>query len=175
MPYITLIRDRGEEVFLPKSVYEDRKEQYIKRIEAITAYAGSDEVCRSQQLLRYFGEEDVEECGHCDVCLAGKEKPMTLENPTVKKILALLSDKRPHPLREVASVDAPQGEISRAVRFLDGGGEDKAGGRQTFATIKAGAHRFAKIKGSLHSEHDITYYVLYKNIMNFLFSVDKIF
>ena len=118
MPYITLIRNREEEVFLPKSVYEDRKEQYIKRIEAMTAYAGSDEVCRSQQLLRYFGEEDVEECGHCDVCLAGKEKPMTLENPTVKMILALLSDKRPHPLPEVASIDAPQGEISRAVDFL---------------------------------------------------------
>lgn len=118
MPYITLIRDREEEVFLPKSVYEDRKEQYIKRIEAMTAYAGNDEVCRSQQLLRYFGEEDVEECGHCDVCLAGKEKPMTLENPTVKMILALLSDKRSHPLREVASIDAPQGEISRAVDFL---------------------------------------------------------
>lgn len=118
MPYITLIRDREEEVFLPKSVYEDRKEQYIKRIGAITAYAGSDEVCRSQQLLRYFGEEDVEECGHCDVCLAGKEKLMTLENPTVKMTLALLSDKRPHPLREVASIDAPQGEISRAVDFL---------------------------------------------------------
>lgn len=118
MPYITYIRDREEEIFLPKAVYEDRKEQYIKRIEAMTAYAGSDDVCRSQQLLRYFGEEDVEECGHCDVCLAGKERPMTYDNPTVKKILSLLSDKLPHPISEVASIDAPRGEISRAVDFL---------------------------------------------------------
>jgi ATP-dependent DNA helicase RecQ len=68
--------------------------------------------------LRYFGEENVEECGHCDVCLAGKEKPMNFENPTVKQILSLLSDKLPHRLREVASIDAPRGEIDRAVDFL---------------------------------------------------------
>ena len=47
--------------------------------------------------------------------LSGKGKA---DDPTVKMILALLSDKRSHPLREVASIDAPQGEISRAVDFL---------------------------------------------------------
>ncbi len=118
MPFVSYQRDREEEAFIPKSVYEERKEQFVKRIEAVMAYAGNDNVCRSQQLLRYFGEDDVEECGHCDVCLSDKHESMTFKNATVKLILALLSDKKPHSLDEVAALDAPSEDIDRTLRFL---------------------------------------------------------
>ena len=122
MPYVSYERDREEEVFIPKSIYEDRKEQFIKRIEAVMAYAGNDNVCRSQQLLRYFGDDDVEECGHCDVCIKGRHESMTFKNDTVKLILGLLSDKQQHSLDEVAALDAPSEEIDKALRFLVGEG-----------------------------------------------------
>lgn len=120
MPYVSYERDREEEVFIPKSIYEDRKEQFIKRIEAVMAYAGNDNVCRSQQLLRYFGDDDVEECGHCDVCIKGRHESMTFKNDTVKLILGLLSDKQQHSLDEVAALDAPSEDIDKALRFLVG-------------------------------------------------------
>ena len=122
MPYVSYERDREEEVFIPKSIYEDRKEQFIKRIEAVMAYAGNDNVCRSQQLLRYFGDDDVEECGHCDVCIKGRHESMTFKNDTVKLILGLLSDKQQHSLDEVAALDAPSEDIDKALRFLVGEG-----------------------------------------------------
>lgn len=118
MPYISYLRDREEEVFLPETVYENRKEQYTKRIEAIIAYAENDNICRSQQLLRYFGETDVAPCSHCDVCLSEKRRPVTMSDTTVKKILALLADKLPHELAEVTALDAPSEEIDSALRFL---------------------------------------------------------
>lgn len=118
MPYISYLRDREEEVFLPETVYENRKEQYTKRIEAIIAYAENDNICRSQQLLRYFGEIDVAPCSHCDVCLSEKRRPVTMSDTTVKKILALLADKLPHELVEVTALDAPSEEIDSALRFL---------------------------------------------------------
>ncbi len=118
MPFISYKRDREEMVFIPKSVYEDRKEQFVKRVDAIMAYAGNDDVCRSQQLLRYFGEDDVGECGHCDVCLKDRHKPVSFSDATVKLILALLSDKRQHALAEVSALHAPSADIDRAVRFL---------------------------------------------------------
>lgn len=118
MPVITYQRDREDEVFIPKQVYEDRKEQFIKRIEAVMTYAGNDDVCRSQQLLRYFGEDDVEQCGHCDVCLNDKHKSAGFKNATVQLILALLSDKKQHTLDEVAALDAPDEDIDKALRFL---------------------------------------------------------
>ena len=118
MPIITCQRDREDEVFIPKQVYEDRKEQFIKRIEAVMTYAGNDDVCRSQQLLRYFGEDDVEQCGHCDVCLNDKHKSAGFKNDTVQLILALLSDKEQHTLDEVAALDAPDEDVDKALRFL---------------------------------------------------------
>lgn len=120
MPIILYQRDREEEVFIPKAIYEDRKEQFVKRIEAVMAYAGNDNVCRSQQLLRYFGEDDVEECGHCDVCIKDRHESVTFNNATVKLILALLSDKKQHSLDEVAALDAPSEDIDKALRFLVG-------------------------------------------------------
>ncbi len=122
MPFVSYERDRETEVFIPKSIYEDRKEQFVKRIEAVMTYAGNDNVCRSQQLLRYFGEDDVEECGHCDVCIKGRHEPMTFKNTTVKLILALLSDKQQHSLDEVAALDASNEDIDKALRFLVGEG-----------------------------------------------------
>ena len=118
MPIVIYQRDREDEVFIPKQVYEDRKEQFIKRIEAVMTYAGNDDVCRSQQLLRYFGEDDVEQCGHCDVCLNDKHKSAGFKNDTVQLILALLSDKEQHTLDEVAALDAPDEDVDKALRFL---------------------------------------------------------
>ena len=118
MPIVIYQRDREDEVFIPKQVYEDRKEQFIKRIEAVMVYAGNDDVCRSQQLLRYFGEDDVEQCGHCDVCLNDKHKSAGFKNDTVQLILALLSDKEQHALDEVAALDAPDEDVDKALRFL---------------------------------------------------------
>ena len=58
-PYITYTQNRvdGFRVIIPTSVWEVRKEQFTKHIESILNYAKNDKVCRSRQLLLYFGEE----------------------------------------------------------------------------------------------------------------------
>ena len=32
------------------------------------SYLGNDSVCRNRQLVVYFGEDDREDCGRCDIC-----------------------------------------------------------------------------------------------------------
>lgn len=118
MPYISYTRDREDEAVIPQTVYEDRKEQFIKRIDAMIAYTTNDKVCRSQQLLRYFGEDSTHACGHCDVCIDSKRKSMTLDNPTAREILCLLGDKKAHRLTEILNVSASTEEVDRALRFL---------------------------------------------------------
>ena len=70
-PYIIYTRERQEtdRIYLSREVYEDRKESYTERIQAMIAYATAQENCRSRMLLRYFGEKNRHNCGHCDVCL----------------------------------------------------------------------------------------------------------
>lgn len=67
-------REEGRHLLISQEVYEVRRERLAERIEAIIAYAAASDTCRSQQLLRYFGEEESEPCGMCDVCLSHRNK-----------------------------------------------------------------------------------------------------
>ena len=71
-PFITYRQDRVDatDVVLPPNVYEDRKEDFTRRIMSMIDYATNGYVCRSRQLLRYFGETRSTECHVCDVCVS---------------------------------------------------------------------------------------------------------
>ena len=72
IPLITYRKDRidGEDLIIGPEVYEDRKADFEKRILAMIDYCENESECRSRQLLRYFGETESEDCGHCDICRA---------------------------------------------------------------------------------------------------------
>ena len=77
IPHITYTRARTEPSLLhiPPEVYEKRKQEYETRIKAILEYADNETICRSRLLLRYFGEKNEHDCGHCDTCLAMRHRP----------------------------------------------------------------------------------------------------
>ena len=55
--------------------YTGRKTHYVEKLKAMIEYADNQQFCRSQLLLSYFGENDSETCGTCDVCrLRAKEQ-----------------------------------------------------------------------------------------------------
>jgi ATP-dependent DNA helicase RecQ len=68
-PRITFLtpRMREEDVRIPREVYEGRKQGDEQRWHAMENYLRRD-MCRSVQLLRYFGDEFPKSCGRCDVC-----------------------------------------------------------------------------------------------------------
>ena len=53
---------------LSDSDYQQQKQWAIQRMEAMRSLVLNDKECRSVQIGRYFGEQGVEECRHCDVC-----------------------------------------------------------------------------------------------------------
>ena len=55
-------------VDLQKEKYNFLYENARARSEAMVEYASGTEECRSRWLLRYFGQEETEDCGSCDVC-----------------------------------------------------------------------------------------------------------
>lgn len=121
-PFITYTRDRvdGENLIITSDVYEDRKEQFAKRINTVIGYATNDNVCRSRQLLRYFDEPRSTDCGQCDVCLAHKRMPDTerLLRDARNMITALLDDRKRHHLTELLSLRLPSDALDTALEQL---------------------------------------------------------
>ena len=112
-PFITFVQDRAELINLPANIYDDRKTEFIKRIESVIAYASDDYICRSRQLLRYFGENIQSDCNQCDVCSKSKHDD-TVED----KIIQLLDDYEWHQLTDIMKINASSPDLDRAIKYL---------------------------------------------------------
>lgn len=130
-PLISYVQGRvkREEVILPPEVYDNRKLQYANRIQAMIEYAGSDSVCRSRQLLRYFGETDTEDCGSCDVCIGNRKRVKEEEDDVerrrkvpveevIQSVVSVLCDGKSHGISEVTSLKYPTNLIREALEYL---------------------------------------------------------
>ena len=123
-PYIRYAqrREDSENLMFPPSVYADLKERYTRRIECMLDYATNDAVCRSRQLLAYFGETDSHDCGHCDVCLANNNHGLgggsSKEEDAKRQILDMLSDGKPHPVTDLHALPLPYEPIEAALTML---------------------------------------------------------
>ncbi len=118
-PLITYLTDRveGKQVALPANVYEVRKEQFCKRLSAMMAYATTEGICRSRQLLRYFGEKRLEDCGICDVCQSMHHSSKSQEEAR-RLVMELLADGQRHHVSELNNLPCPTDRLDEAVRYL---------------------------------------------------------
>ena len=80
-------------LYLTESNYNQLKQHATERIEAIRHYVLSDQACRSQMLLDYFGETGSLPCGHCDYCLQHKKTESDHIKSLRDRLLLLLKEK----------------------------------------------------------------------------------
>ena len=122
-PYIRYTQRREDKEFLQfrPEIYEERLSQYRQRIAAVIQYATDDRICRSRQLLSYFGETESKDCGMCDVCLSHRHEGMVSEprlNTAMENILLLLDDGQPHPITDLRDLQLPVDELDAALEYL---------------------------------------------------------
>ena len=121
-PYVCYLqrREDPEHIQIQPSVYEERKEQFRQRIHAMIDYATNDAVCRSRQLLRYFGEEDSHDCRQCDVCLSQTHRKASESDQSAeaRAIVNLLSDGKPHHITELRGIQLPTDSLNAALEYL---------------------------------------------------------
>ena len=121
IPLISYKRDRvdGSDVILDKSVYEERKEQFQKSINSVINYAQNDRVCRSRQLLYYFGEKKSVDCEQCDVCLSHSHHDDHNQQEEIKeKLLAMVADGERHHVTEVRLLDEDWDMVTKVMKEL---------------------------------------------------------
>lgn len=121
-PYIIYTRERQEteRIYLSKEVYEDRKESYVQRINAMIEYAESENRCRSRMLLRYFGEKNEHNCGQCDVCLQQHQSGLKSgEFEAISQQLQALLKENPLSLQEIKDkMQVPENHLMKVVYYL---------------------------------------------------------
>lgn len=121
-PYIIYTRERQEteRIYLSKEVYEDRKESYVQRINAMIEYAESENRCRSRMLLRYFGEKNEHNCGQCDICLQQHQSGLKSgEFESISQQLQALLKENPLSLQEIKDkMQVPENHLIKVVSYL---------------------------------------------------------
>ena len=126
-PQIYFQVERLENANLTFSVnsYQERKTRYRQRLDAVLHYAQSEDICRSRQLLAYFGEEQLQDCGQCDVCLRknAKNSPSVLDafrgeilsrleqGPLPVQALIPLFDRDPEQIKDLLRWMVEEGDI----------------------------------------------------------------
>jgi ATP-dependent DNA helicase RecQ len=102
--------------------YHERKRFAMIRMEAMMEYATSDEHCRSQMLLRYFGETGAARCGKCDICLERNKMNLNeIEFNQIRLKVKELLGQKPMTLPELVFEASAYGETHTllVIRWLE--------------------------------------------------------
>lgn len=119
-PYIiyTTSREEPQHVLIPRAVYEVLRERMEQRIEAVITYCYSDELCRENYLIEYFGESPTKPCGHCDTCIE-KRKRVGHTVRDVQQGVLYMTHVKPRKLKElVNTLSFPKNEVIDTVSTL---------------------------------------------------------
>jgi ATP-dependent DNA helicase RecQ len=73
---ITFLKPREDDITINPIAKTIQQQHTLKheQIESVLHYIKNDSICRSQQLLSYFGEKTKANCGKCSVCMAKASK-----------------------------------------------------------------------------------------------------
>ncbi|WP_179019088.1 RecQ family ATP-dependent DNA helicase [Winogradskyella forsetii] len=82
---ITFLKPREDDLTINPIAKTIEQQHTLKhqQIESVLHYIQNDSVCKSQQLLRYFGEKTNKTCGKCSVCLAKASKTDKASTKTI--------------------------------------------------------------------------------------------
>ena len=118
---ITFIEPREDDKTINRiaNTIEIQNKQKVKQIKEIINYISDDSTCKSQQLLNYFGETDVNACGICSVCI-DKTKKVDVDSQTnaIEVVISLLqqNDLSSRELMEQSSLK--EDELTNTIKLL---------------------------------------------------------
>lgn len=104
MLLLTASRVEGKHVVIPLTVYEHRREELERRLNAIKRFAFEEDGCRVNTLLEYFGETPTGTCGKCDWCRARRHDVADARQSTASAVRLAIEMSSPVSVAELAAI-----------------------------------------------------------------------
>ena len=105
-------------LLLPVDTYGWREKESRTRLDTMFFYAESNDRCRSQILLMYFGEKDPFRCGQCDFCKSNDHSDHEDPNDMKDTIVELVGDGKKDIKSIYAAIDAPATVVDDCISQL---------------------------------------------------------
>ena len=108
-PQITFLtaRQDASRLHLNRQQLEERRALALQKMETMIRYAGQTHGCRMQIIQSYFGEETMETCGICDVCIEKRKRDNRASVNTYRERILSLLDKKPMTSEELEQAVDP--------------------------------------------------------------------
>ena len=86
---ITFIEPREDDKTINRIAKNIEAQNKLKQfqVEEVLKYINNDSICKSIQLLSYFGETDLKPCGICSVCISNKKIRNKIDHNEIKEII----------------------------------------------------------------------------------------
>ncbi len=126
-PQLVFLTPRHDADTLPldKKGIEKKKSIDHQKMQSVIHYLHQKNLCRTRELLEYFGEESYLSCGICDICLKNKHHIQEDENIVSYKIQCLIRN-QPLAIDEITSkIEEKKEVLIKAVRMMLDTGELK--------------------------------------------------
>lgn len=118
---ITFIEPREDDKTINRiaTVIEQQNKIKQQQVKAMLNYVENESVCKSMQLLSYFGEKNLEPCGVCSVCISSQKKTSTVDISTLKnRIIERLKGSDLSSRALVASLDCSDKDLKTVLKLL---------------------------------------------------------
>ena len=117
---VTVPADEVEErARLLAGQFETLRTQDGRRMDSLSEYATAVE-CRAVLLRRYFGDEEGEQCGLCDVCRGRPERPSSFWEPIAQPERKKKKKRRSRRKRKSKKAAAPKVDLSTPLDEIGG-------------------------------------------------------
>lgn len=118
---ITFIEPREDDKTINRiaKTIETQNKQKVAHVKDIIGYISDDSICKSQQLLKYFGETDTSPCLICSVCITKTKKALTDPQTNGIEVVISLLQKEALSSRELLEQSTlTETELTKTIQLL---------------------------------------------------------
>ncbi|GAA4806297.1 RecQ family ATP-dependent DNA helicase [Litoribaculum gwangyangense] len=118
---VTFIEPREDEKTINRiaTIIEQQNKLKQYQVKAMLDYVDNDSVCKSMQLLAYFGETDIKPCGICSVCIHSKKPEKLKDIKTIRnQVIELLENGNQSSRDMILQLNCSETELKAVLKLL---------------------------------------------------------